>query len=120
MDWTPLAGSGVISLAQYGAKLAMGMDFSDAIISAKENTNGLSNAHTVKASAYDVPFLPESFDYIYCIGALHHMPDPEGAFREQLKYLKSDAPAFIWVYSKSRIRRERHASPYAGLIEFFT
>ena len=90
--------------ARYGAKLAVGMDFSDAIISAKENTNGLSNAHTVKASAYDVPFLLESFDYVYCIGALHHMPDPEGAFSELLKYLKPGGSIFIWVYSKSRGR----------------
>jgi SAM-dependent methyltransferase len=89
---------------RYGAKLAVGMDFSDAIISSKENTEELPNVRTVRGSAYEVPFRPESFDYIYCIGALHHMPDPEGAFNELLKYLKPGGSIFIWVYSKTRGR----------------
>jgi len=89
---------------RYGAKLAVGMDFSDAIISSKENTDKLPNVRTVRGSAYEVPFRPESFDYIYCIGALHHMPDPEGAFHELMKYLKPGGSIFIWVYSNTRGR----------------
>ncbi|MBT3350991.1 MAG: methyltransferase domain-containing protein [Nitrospinaceae bacterium] len=90
--------------ARYGAKLAIGMDFSDAAISAKENTRELGNARVVKGSAYQIPFQTDSLDYVYCIGALHHMPDPEGAFVELQKYLKPGSPIFIWVYSKSRGR----------------
>lgn len=90
--------------ARYGAKLAVGMDFSNAIISSQENTEHLSNVRTVRGSAYEVPFRPGSFDYIYCIGALHHMPDPEAAFQELLGYLKPGGSVFIWVYSKMRGR----------------
>ena len=89
---------------RYGAKLAVGMDFSDAIISSKENTADIPNVRTVRGSAYDMPFRPGSFDYIYCIGALHHMPDPEGAYRELLKFLKPGGSIFIWVCSKTRGR----------------
>ena len=72
------------------------------VISSRENTECLPNVRTVKGSVYEVPFRPGSFDYIYCIGALHHMPDPEGAFRELLKYLKPGGSIFVWVYSKTR------------------
>ncbi|MBT7858465.1 MAG: class I SAM-dependent methyltransferase, partial [Nitrospinaceae bacterium] len=46
--------------ARYGAKLAIGMDFSDAAISAKENTRELGNARVVKGSAYQIPFQTDS------------------------------------------------------------
>lgn len=100
---------------RYGARLAVGMDFSDAIISSKENTADIPNVRTVRGSAYEVPFRPASFDYIYCIGALHHMPDPEGAFRELLKYLKPGGSIFIWVYSKARGRMNAMLESARGL-----
>lgn len=90
--------------ARFGAKMAVGLDFSDAILSARENTAGLPNCRVVRGDLYRVPFRPASFDFIYCIGALHHLPDPERAFQGLLNHLKPGAPVFIWVYSKSRRR----------------
>ena len=44
----------------------------------------------------------EIFDFIYSIGVLHHLPDPEAGFKSLLYLLKKKSPIFIWVYSSTR------------------
>jgi SAM-dependent methyltransferase len=40
----------------------------------------------------------ESFDFIYSIGVLHHLPDPEAAFQNLLRYLKPGGEIQIYLY----------------------
>ena len=42
----------------------------------------------------------ESFDFIYSLGVLHHLPDPEGAFQKLLKFLKPGGEVQIYLYWK--------------------
>jgi hypothetical protein len=42
------------------------------------------------------------FDFVYSIGVLHHLPDPEAGFRRLGRLPKEGAPLWIWVYSKRR------------------
>lgn len=86
---------------EFGARM-VGVDFSDAIRSAKTILGSQAGASLVKADIYQLPFRCESFDFIYCLGALHHLPDPETGFQSLLPYLKKDGAVFIWVYSKKR------------------
>jgi SAM-dependent methyltransferase len=44
------------------------------------------------------PFAYESFDFIYSIGVLHHLPDPEKAFQQLLRYLKPGGEIQIYLY----------------------
>lgn len=86
---------------EFGARM-VGVDFSDAIFSAKKILMGREGAYLIKGDLYHLPFRHESFDFIYCLGALHHLPDPEAGFQSLLPYLKRGGAVFAWVYSKRR------------------
>jgi len=83
--------------AQFGAKVTA-VDLSEAIDVARANTRGVGQVDTVQADIYHLPFVPESFDFIYSIGVLHHLPDPEGAFQNLLRYLKPGGEVQIYLY----------------------
>jgi SAM-dependent methyltransferase len=52
-----------------------------------------------QADVFALPFAPESFDVIYGIGVLHHMPDCEAAVKALDKYLKPGGLLVVWLYS---------------------
>lgn len=86
---------------EFGARM-VGVDFSAAIQAARAILGGRDGTSLVQADLYHLPFKPEAFDFIYSLGALHHLPDPEEGFRRLLPCLKPGGPIFIWVYSKKR------------------
>ncbi|MDP3645607.1 MAG: methyltransferase domain-containing protein, partial [bacterium] len=45
-----------------------------------------------------LPFKPESFDYVYSIGVLHHLPDPKEGFLKLVSLVKSGGSMSVWVY----------------------
>lgn len=94
-------GRHIFHAATYGAEM-LGIDVSAAIDSSYENTKHLKNVHLVQADIYNIPFRKSSFDFVYSIGVLHHLPDPEKAFRNLLLLLKPKGVIFIWVYSNKR------------------
>lgn len=87
--------------ATYGAEV-IGVDASSAVESSYRNTVHLQRAHVVQADLYRLPFKPGTFDLIYSIGVLHHLPEPESAFCNLLRYLKPDGAIAVWVYSAVR------------------
>jgi SAM-dependent methyltransferase len=86
---------------EFGARM-VGVDFSEAIKSAGTVMAGRDGAALVKGNLYHLPFKQEAFDFIYCLGALHHLPDPERGFQSLLPHVKPGGAVFIWVYSKKR------------------
>lgn len=82
------------------AKEVWAVDLGAAVEVARRNNADHSNLQVVQADLYDLPFAPESFDFVYSIGVLHHLPDPEGAFRNLLRYLKPGGQAHIYLYWK--------------------
>ncbi len=85
--------------AQFGAADAIGIDLSDAVESAYQNTRHVPNAHVIQADIYNLPFITP-FDYAYSIGVLHHLPDPKAGFLCLVKHLKPGGRISIWVYGK--------------------
>ncbi len=83
--------------AKYGAEV-WAIDLGPAIEVARLNTQGAGDIHVVQADLHNPPFAPGSFDFIYSIGVLHHLPDPEQAFRNLLRYLKPGGDIQIYVY----------------------
>ncbi len=85
--------------ARNGAEV-WAVDLGSAVEVAHRNTAEFANASVVQADLYHLPFVPESFDFVYSIGVLHHLPDPEAAFRNLLRYLKPGGRAHIYLYWK--------------------
>jgi SAM-dependent methyltransferase len=83
--------------AKYGAEV-WAVDLGAAIEPAHHNTAGFPNVQVLQTDLHDLPFAYESFDFIYSIGVLHHLPDPEAAFQNLLRYLKPDGEVQIYLY----------------------
>ena len=94
-------GRHIYNAAKFGAEM-IGVDISEAIESSRANTKELPNVHLVQADVYHLPIRPGVLDFVYSIGVLHHLPDPEAAFRCLVPLVKPGGSVFVWVYSKSR------------------
>lgn len=57
-----------------------------AVVRAKARQDG-TGALLVAADGDQLPFRPEVFDAVVCLGVLHHMPEPSGGTREQCRVL---------------------------------
>ena len=47
-----------------------------------------------------MPFAAESFDFIWCLGVLHHLGDPEAGFEELTRRLAPRGRLLVYVYSR--------------------
>ncbi len=85
--------------AQFGARDVVGIDLSEAVEAAYQNTCHLPNVHIIQADIQSLPFL-HPFDLAYSIGVLHHLPDPKLGFLALAKHIKPGGRISIWVYGK--------------------
>lgn len=85
--------------AQYGADV-WAVDLGAADV-ARRNTADSRKVHVVQADLHRLPFEPRSFDFVYSLGVLHHLPDPEGAFRNLLRYVRPGGEVQIYLYGKA-------------------
>ncbi len=90
--------------AKYGAEV-WAIDLGPAVEVAQRNVEPFENAHVIQADLHQPPFALESFDFIYSIGVLHHLPDPEAAFHNLLRYLKPGGEIQIYLYWKPEGQR---------------
>jgi SAM-dependent methyltransferase len=82
---------------KWGATV-VGIDLSRAVEAARRNLVG-RDAVILQADAFHLPFAPESFDYIYSLGVLHHTPDCEAAVKNLPRFLKPGGELAVWLYS---------------------
>ncbi|HEY4350468.1 MAG TPA: tetratricopeptide repeat protein, partial [Paraburkholderia sp.] len=69
------------------------------IASARATVRGLSNVRFVNASLLEAPNLNLGlFDYITCLGVLHHLPDPDAGLRALEAVLAPDGGMGLMVY----------------------
>ena len=94
-------GRHIYNAAKFGAEM-IGLDFSAAIESSYENTKGMPNVHLVQGDIYNPPFKPGVFDFVYSIGVLHHLPNPQKGFKSLAPCARKGGQIFIWVYSSKR------------------
>jgi SAM-dependent methyltransferase len=90
--------------ARYGARDVVAMDLSAAVETAYANTGSMANVHVVQGDINRPPFKRSEtggpFDFVYSIGVLHHMPDPEAGFRSLVTLLRPGGAIFAWVYGR--------------------
>ena len=96
-------------LDSYGARV-VGLDLDPAGL--RECRSQFLNC--LQADLFEPPFRPETFDFIYSLGVLHHPPDPPGAFQQWAKLLKPGGEIAVWVYPRTP------ASPISDWLRPFT
>jgi SAM-dependent methyltransferase len=92
-------GRHLVFSARFGAAEVVGIDLSDAVEVAFANTHHLPNVHVLQSDIHDLCLRPE-YDYIYSIGVLHHLSDPEAGFRRLVEKLKPGGTISAWVYGR--------------------
>ncbi len=97
-------GRHALQAAAAGAQM-IGMDLSEAVKAAYSNTRHLKNVHIIQGDIYNPPFRRGTFDFIYSLGVLHHLPDPEGGFRSLAGLLRQGQEMFIWCYDNEKPKK---------------
>jgi SAM-dependent methyltransferase len=89
-------------VSRWGANRAVGLEPSDAWIAAEENLKDRSNCAVWPGALDDevVHSTPNFFDIVYCLGVLHHTPDPAASFRNIARLVKPGGMLCVWVYSR--------------------
>jgi SAM-dependent methyltransferase len=89
---------------RYSAREVVAMDLSDAVETAYANVGKMPNVHVIQGDINHPPFARSDsggpFDFIYSIGVLHHLPDPEAGFRSLVRFLRPGGAIFAWVYGR--------------------
>lgn len=86
--------------AEMDTKLSVGMDLGEGIEIAKWRNREQKNTLLVQGNILNTPFKPETFDYIWCNGVIHHTPNPKRAVKSLCKVLKKGGYINLWVYPK--------------------
>ena len=107
-------GSGRFSevLLQEGANL-ISFDLSNAVDAARENCASFPGHDVCQASILRMPFSPESFDVVICIGVVQHTPNPEetvAALARMVRpggalYIDHYAPGYPMPFMRGMLRR---------------
>ena len=85
-------------VASYGARAILGVDLSDAVDVAFDDTRGMPNAHIIQADLRRLPLRPGSIDHAYSVGVLHHLPLPREGFDSLARALRPGGTLSVWVY----------------------
>ena len=56
------------------------------------------NVRITRAGYGSLPFDKASFDFVFSLGVVHHLPDTEGAIREAASMLKEKAWLLLYIY----------------------
>lgn len=84
--------------AAYKAGRVEAVDPSEAVLSASALTSDLEHVRVTRAGVDNIPFEDESFDFILCLGVLHHIPDTAGALATAAKKLKKGGYFLVYLY----------------------
>lgn len=74
------------------------IDPSDALEIARRNLAGHDNVVFHRADAEHIPLDDDSQSFGYCLGVLHHIPDPEAAMRSAVRKLRPGAQFLVYLY----------------------
>lgn len=89
-------------LEQHPAQV-VGIDVSASARLAADRCRDFSNVTVLQADLFSPPFLPGSFDYVWCEGVLVHTGDPRKGFQILADLVKPGGRLYVWVYSSERL-----------------
>jgi len=94
------AGRHAFQASQSGAEI-VAIDLSQAVDAGQHNNTANKLVHIIQADIYNLPFKPGIFDFIYSLGVLHHLPEPENGYQALIPFLRKGGALFIWLYAFS-------------------
>ena len=74
------------------------VDPSDAVFAASRLLHSKNNVRITQASIDRLPFHDQTFDFILCLGVLHHIPDTQQALNDLVKKLKPGGNILLYFY----------------------
>ena len=76
------------------------VDYSDSVTANYKNNNQIApdRFHLFQASIYEMPFLDNSFDKVFCFGVLQHTPDFDASVKALISKAKPGAEIVIDFY----------------------
>jgi 2-polyprenyl-3-methyl-5-hydroxy-6-metoxy-1,4-benzoquinol methylase len=74
------------------------IDPSDAVYSAVQLTQNIPNIRITKAGVDSIPFSNNSFDFVFSLGVLHHIPDTKAAMQCCVDKLKPKGYFLVYLY----------------------
>ena len=94
-----------VAMARLGAARVVGCDLSEVgMADARARAEGMSNVSFEKASALDLPFEDESFDFVCCSGVLHHTTDADKGLDELTRVLRLGGRLYLLLYGTGGLR----------------
>ncbi|MGZ6540340.1 MAG: class I SAM-dependent methyltransferase [Bacteroidia bacterium] len=81
-------------------KFVEAVDPSDAVMSAAKLNLDKSNIRVTQAGIDNIPFADESFDFIICLGVMHHLPQTAEALAKATLKLKRKGYFLLYLYYK--------------------
>ena len=80
------------------AKFVEAVDPSNAVYVASKLTSNLSNVRVTQAGVSNIPFANDSFDFVFSLGVLHHIPNTQQAMQSCVEKLKSGGYFLVYLY----------------------
>ena len=74
------------------------IDPSNAVIVAHQSTKAIEHVRITKAGVDQIPFPDESFDFVFSLGVLHHIPDTKAALIKAVKKVKKGGHFLVYLY----------------------
>jgi SAM-dependent methyltransferase len=98
------SGSGRIlhMISRYKPKNLTGVEPSIGFLNLVENTKSIPNLKLFNETGAE--FKTHSLDYIFSIGVIHHIPDPNPVITNAFNSLKPGGALIVWVYGKENNR----------------
>lgn len=79
-------------------KIVEAVDPSSAIFSSIKLNENESNVRITQASVSNIPFKNETFDFVVCLGVLHHIPNTQQALIDVVKKIKKGGSILLYLY----------------------
>ena len=85
-------------VANRGVRRLYAVDFSRAIDRAAAILTDQENTHCVQADVCQLPFRAATFDFVYCLGVLHHLAEPDEGMRDVTRVLRPQGALLVYLY----------------------
>ena len=79
-------------------KFVEAIDPGEAVKAAQAFTKPCGNVHITQAGFGGIPFEKGSFDFVFSLGVVHHLPDTQAAIREAAEMVKPQGWLLLYIY----------------------